>query len=162
MQYSETIWRPVGNLIETIPISISSFSLAYINIYQLLIKNRGKCLFFSGAFLYLISYCNVFSKIKGFSSSGFQKIFLSFFAFSFFSLIPLEILNEKLLIIIRQITKFTQGIYCMHFLFQYYMKKILDKNGSLIGCIILYIISYFVSYIGFKTCYKTKLKFLFS
>ena len=116
---------------------------------------------FSVLFLYLISNYYIFSIINGFSSSGIKQIFISFFLFTFFSLLPLEYLNSKILFIIKQITKYTQGIYCLHFLFQYYMKLKFDKKGSLIGCIILYIISYLISFIGFSIFNKTKLKFLF-
>ena len=110
---------------------------------------------------------SVFSNIKGFSSTGIKQIFTSLFLFIAFSLIPFDIFNSKILrliilLIINQITRYTQGIYCLHFLFQYYLKLKFDKNGSFIGCIYLYLISYFVSSIGFNIFSKTKLKFLFS
>lgn len=161
-QYSEDIWRSIGNLLETFPLAISAFSISSIKINQLLVKDREKWLIFCVLFLFIIFKYNIFSIIPGFTSSGIRQIFISFFLFTFFGLLPLEYLNSKILFGIKQITRFTQGIYILHFLFQYYIKIKLDKNGSLIGCIILYIISYLISFIGFNICYKTKLKFLFS
>ena len=152
----------VGNLIETFPITISAFSLANFNAQKICLKYRTCCLLFSFIVLHLIMNYNIFSNINGFSSPGIKQIIISLFLFIFSSLIPLEIFNEKILYIIKQITKYTQGIYCLHFLFQYYMKLKLDKEGTFIGCIILYIISYFTSLIGFKIFKKTKIKFLFA
>lgn len=161
-KYTENIWMSVGNLAETFPIAISAFSIASINIKPILLNNCKKVFFCSMFFLYFISNYNIFSNIKGFSSTGIKQIFTSLFLFIAFSLIPFDILNSKILLIINQITRYTQGIYCLHFLFQYYLKLNFDKNGSFIGCIYLYLISYFVSSIGFNIFSKTKLKFLFS
>ena len=161
-QYTENIWRSIGNLTETFPIAIYGFTLSSINFYQILLKKREKVIFFSIIFFYLISHYQIFVFIKGFSSPGINPIFNSTCLFSFFSLLPLEKLNLQLLLLIKQITKYTQGIYCLHFLFQYYMKLKFDRSGSFKGCIILYIFSYFISFIGFKVFSKTKLKFLFS
>ena len=161
-QYTENIWMSVGNLIETFPITIFAFSFSSIKAKNIILKNHKKCLLFSFMLLYLIFNYNIFTNLRGFSSTGIQQIFISVFLFIFFSLIPFEILNNKVLLFIKQITKYTQGIYCLHFLFQYYLKLKFDKEGSFIGCILLYTISYLISLIGFKIFEKTKLKFLFN
>ena len=160
-QYSENIWMSVGNLLETFPLAISAFTLASIHYHQIILKDQKKSLFFSFLFIYIFSNYKIFKKVKGFSSPGIQNIFISITLFSFFSLLPYENLNRKLLFVIKQITKFTQGIYCLHFLFQYYMRLKIEKKGSFIGCIILYIISYLISFIGFIIFNKTKIKYLF-
>ena len=160
-QYTENIWMSIGNIIETYPLAITGFSLASVNIIQKLIKKRKNNLLYLSLFLFLISKYKLFCNIKGFSSPGIKHIFFSSFLFSFFSIIPLENVNSKVLLFITHITKYTQGIYCIHFLFQYYIKLKFDKKGSLLGCIFLYIISYFSSFIGFRILSKTRLKFLF-
>jgi len=162
IQYTENIWMSVGNLVETFPIAIIAFSISNIYIKPVLLKNRKKFFFFSIFLFFIISNYDIFSNIKGFSSNGIKHIFTSLFLFISFSIIPFDILNSKILVIINQITRYTQGIYCLHFLFQYYLKLKFDKEGTFIGCIFLYIISYFVSLIGFKIFSQTKLKFLFS
>lgn len=161
-KYTENIWMSIGNLLETFPITIAAFSFSSSNVHQILSKNRLKYLLFSILFLYLIFYYNLFSYIHGFSSTGIKQVFISIFLFILFYLIPLEMLNSKLLFLIKQITKYTQGIYCIHFLIQYYMRLIFEKKGSFIGCIWLYVISYFISFIGYKIFEKGKLKFLFN
>jgi fucose 4-O-acetylase-like acetyltransferase len=161
-QYKINISMPIGNLMETLTIAIFAFSSYSNNTFKLLLKDRKKNIFFSCFFLHLIYKYEIFSTLYGYSSTGIKQNISSFLLFSVFILIPFEKLNSKLIIFIHQITKYTQGIYCLHFLIQYYLKLKFDKNGSFIGVIVLYAISYFFSFIGFKTFYKTKLKFLFS
>ena len=162
MKYTENIWMSVGNLAETIPIAIIAFSLANNNYCVSLIKHRKKYIFISFFLFCFISHFPIFSKIEGFSSPGIKQTINSILLFNSFYLLPIEIMNNNILIFIRQITKYTQGIYYMHFLFQYYMKMKFDKNGSFFGCIVLYIFTYFASMIGFKIFEKTKLRLLFS
>ncbi len=161
-KFNEKIYLSVGNLLETLPLAIISFSLACLNFHKEILKKRNKYLFFSLLLIYILSNYNLFSEISGFSSPGIKHIFISISLFSFFWLLPIEYLNSKLLFVIKEITRFTQGIYCLHFLFQYYMRLKFEKNGSFIGCIILYIISYIISFIGFIIFNKSKLKYLFS
>ena len=161
-QYTENIWMSIGNLIETFPIAIFAFYFSSIQSNKILLNNRKKCLLFSFLFLYLLSKFDIYAEIKGFSSPGIKQIFISLFLFIFFSLIPFEIFNSKVLLFIEQLTKYTQGIYCLHFLFQYYLRLKFEKRGSFFGCILLYIISYLVSFIGFSVFSGTKLKFLFA
>ena len=161
-KYTDTIQMSLGDLIETFPMAIIAFTLSNINFYQMILKKRKNNLIFSIISLYLISNYKIFSYPKGFSVPGIHQIFYSILLFTFFSLLPLEMNNSKILLFIRKITKYTQGIYCLHFLFQYYMQLKLDKKGSFIGCIILYIFSYLFSSFGFNIFSKTKLKYLFS
>ena len=137
IQYNINISMPLGNLAETFTVAIFAFSLSEINIFQIFLKNRKKSLFFSILFLYLISNYKIFSPLYGFSSAGLKQNIISFLLFNIFYLIDLESINSTILGLIQQTTKFTQGIYCLHFLIQYYLKLKLDKNGTFIGCVFL-------------------------
>ena len=152
----------MGNLVETLPIAIFAFSLYNYNIFEKLSFNRKKNIFFSLIFLHYIFCYNIFLPLPGYSSAGVQHNIISFFLFSIFFLIPFEELNKKCLSFFQQITKYTQGIYCLHFLIQYYQKLFFDKKGIFFGCIVLYIISYIFSFIGFSFFRNTKIKFLFA
>ena len=160
--YTVNIWMSIGNLIETFPISIAAFSFSSSNILSAFSNSRKKSLFFFLFFRYLIINYDVFSNLSGHSSPGIIKTVYAFCSFCIFYLLPLNFFNDKILYFIKQITKFTQGIYCLHFLIQYYFKFKFGKKGSFSDCIILYIISYLLSFIGFKIFSKTKLKYLFS
>ena len=144
--------------------STLAFSLSSIDFYLFLLKNRKKYLIFSIIFFYLISNYKIifFSFPKGFTRPGIHDAFNSVFLFTIFSTLSIEKLNAKIISIIKQVTKYTLGIYCLHFEFQYYFKLKLDKEGTFIGCVILYIFTYFISLIGFKVLSKSKMRYLFS
>ena len=159
--YTINISMSIGNLVETLTIAIFAFSLSHNNIFKFFLKNREKYLLFSFFFLYLIFYYNIFSPLYGFSSAGIKQNIIAFLIFNIFFITPFELLHSKIISLIKQITKYTQGIYCIHFLIQYYFRLRFDKHGTFIGCMILYIISYFFSFIGIKFLNNSKLKHLF-
>lgn len=160
-KYKSTISMSVGNLIETLPLAISAFSLSSFDFFQFISNNTKKYTIFSLYFLYLIFKYNIFSYIEGYSAAGIKKVYVSFILFTNFYILHFEKIHSNILIIIRQITKYTQGIYCLHFIIMHYFKIKYDKNGTFIGCISLYILSYFTSFIGFIIFKNSKLKYLF-
>ena len=160
-KYKSTISMSVGNLIETLPLAIGAFSISSFNFFQFISNNMKKYKIFSFYFLYLIFKYNVFSYLDGNSSPGIKKFCISFILFTNFYIFHFKKIHSNILVIIRHLTKYTQGIYCLHFLIMHYFKKIFDKNGTFIGCISLYIISYLISFFGFKAFKNSKLKYLF-
>ena len=77
---------------------------------------------------------------------------------------PNEKINNKYAInIIKIITSYTSGIYFLHTNVEMFMRKSIKsiKNGTLSGCIIIYIISYIISLIGVKIAGKNKFSCLF-
>lgn len=163
-QFRINILMSVGNLLETLPLAIVSFSLVSNNFIQWALKNKKMYIIFSCFSLYLTFNFNIFSDLIGNSSAGIKKLIISFLLFTNSFILSIQNINIKinsLFVFIRKITKYTQGIYCLHFLIQYYIKLKFDRNGTFIGCINLYIISYFISFIGFKISEKSKLKYLF-
>ena len=161
-QYTLNVQMSIGNLIETLPIAIGAFTFSSINIPRLILKNRIIYMFLGIFFLHLIFEYNIFSILEGFSSRGIKYLIISLLLFMIFSLLQNEDFGQKVKVVILHITKYTQGIYCIHILILYYMKSKFNRNGNLIDCISLYLISYIFSFIGFKLFYKTKLKFLFN
>jgi hypothetical protein len=162
-QYTSKIWMSVGNLIETLPIAIFAFSLSSNNMILIFSKNENKkrTCFFCSFFFYLLSNYNIFEQLTGYASPGIKPIIISFFLFTIFYTFPFENINSKILYFISYITKYTQGIYCLHCLFLLYMRRYFEKKGTFVGTNVLYIICYFTSFIGFKIFAKTKLKYLF-
>lgn len=160
-QYTIKISISVGNLVETFPLAFVGFYLSSSNFYQKLLNNRMTYILYSSFFFYLISEYNIFSKLKGQASPGLKSLIVPILLFNIFYLIPFERIYPKILIIINYITRYTKGIYCMHYCIQNYVRKYLDPKATLIGCVILYIISYLISLFGFQIFQKTKIKYLF-
>ena len=161
-KYTYKIYMPLGNIIETLPIAVCSLSFASLNFFNFFPKDKiVKWICFCSFFFYMISNYKIFSKVEGFGSTGIKPLILSFFLFTIFSMIPFTKINERIFVFLYQITKYTQGIYCLHMIIIYYMRKNYKKTGTLLGSIIVYIISYVISLIGFQIFKKTKLKYLF-
>ena len=80
----------------------------------------------------------------------------SFFPFDF-------IKNKNIILIIKQITSYTGGVYYLHWQIRHKILKnfILIKNADFMSCINNYILCYFFSFISFKIFKNTKLKYLF-
>lgn len=164
IKYKTIISRTLGYFAETAPIAILSLSLASINFIQSLDSCRGKTIFFSFIFLYFLFNYNIFSEIKGFGYRGIIKIIGSMLLFIIFYLIPVDHIKfKKIIFFIKQISRYTQGIYWQHEIVKDYLeiKIVLIKNKTFTGCIIIYFISYLISFIGFKIFEKKKLKYLF-
>ena len=138
------------------PIAISGIILGSIDILKILIKYRIKSMIFCVIIFYFIYNFNFFGEIS--------LILVSISLFTFFSLIPLEkINNETIINIIKIVTKFTGGIYY----FQKNIKYILYKFSffrirPFLSCCIIYIFGYFICMIGTKIFKNNKLKYIFN
>ena len=141
------------------PLCVTGLTMASINIFQLCKKYKTKVIFFSFIFLYFLFKYKCFIDLGGYN--GIMNIFASFFFFSIFYLLPLENINTNFQRIIKHITNFTQGVYCLQSIMNPFVNKIFNIHGTLKSIIITYFISYLISFIGFQIFGKTNLKYLF-
>ena len=120
---------------------------------------RKHTLFFSYIFLYFLLRYKIFIDLGGFK--GILFLFSSSCLFAGFFLLPLDNINPFSQRIIKQITSYTNGIYCLHMRIHYFLATRFGISGILGNIIILYIFIYFISFLGNKLLGKTKLKYLF-
>ena len=92
---------------------------------------------------------------------GIENICAALFLFSFFYYLPFDDCDSKVYRFIKQITSYTNGIYCLHTILAYYIRLIFGKKKTLSSCFILYLTSYLISFISTKILGKSKLKYLF-
>jgi hypothetical protein len=93
--------------------------------------------------------------------SGIEYIFSSFVFFIGFYILPLDMINPKIYSLLKKVTSYTQGIFCLHTIIRFYVMLIFDKQRSINGSFITYILSYLISFAGIKIFGKTKLRYLF-
>lgn len=163
-KYKDSISHSIGYFCEIIPNAVAGLTLSKINAIEKLLIYRKKTLFFSIIIIFSLFRYNIFKDLKGLRYRGVISNFGAIFLFISFSLIPfIYIKNKTIINIINNFTKYTEGIYCLHFQINYYLKiKIsLVKNNSIVCCIIIYLLSYLISFIGIKIFGKTKFKYLF-
>lgn len=145
---------PLGRFCEMIPYATVGFSCAYYNVFE---KAKEKRLIFIILFgvasIFLLRYSFI-SSASGFGYSNNNYLFLGFFVIGFAYLIPFEKLPQKLKNVLKFLTKYTLGIYCMHRIVAEFLKILFPKIGinidSFILCIITYIIGFFVSFLMCK------------
>ena len=155
-----------GRFFEAIPLAITGFLLASHNIMEINKRNKKSVFFHSLIILIIITKYQVFSEINNFKYGGLRLNLAAFCIFMIFSLIPSKIYRFDLKNnIIIKITNYTGGIYFTHYLIGngfICSSIIFVKKKTIIGCLIIYLMSYIVSCIGFKLLGNTKLKHLFA
>ena len=158
-------YHTLGRFTEAIPNAVIGFSLANYDLIKIMKNNRIISLYLL-MILIIITRYNIFSDLKTFKYGGIRLNIAAFCIFIIFYLIPFQKINNKIFIsLIIKITNYTAGIYFTHVLFgKGYLCKFLifAKKGTLLRCIIIYIISYCACHVGSKLSRKTKFKHLFS
>ena len=163
VDYSEDIKRSVGRTLKMITFSMTGHTLASIKALHFLKRYRSKSMFISFCILvFVVNY-----KIFFIRTYFFEGLILNVGAislFTFFYMIPLDkMTNININFLIKQITNFTAGVYCLHYKIQDYLEHSIDilKQKTLRGCVLNYLLCYFLCFIGARIFGKTKLKFLF-
>ena len=167
--YSYCISHTIGHFVESFPIAATAFTLSELNILNIISSLRNSRLiimFYSFIAVFFIFKYDIFMDIKKYgntySYNGIDKNIFSFLSFIGFYLIPINICHsEKLKIFIKLITNYTQGIYCIHLIVEYYLIRFLSVKHTVFGCTLIYICSYLISFLGAKLSRNTKIKYLF-
>ena len=145
---------PLGRFCEMIPYATVGFSCAYYNAFEKAKKTRlFSTIMFGLASVFLLEYSFINSAL-GFGYSTNNCLLLGFFVIGFAYLIPLEKLPQKVKNILKFLTQYTLGIYCMHRIIADFLKLIFSKLDisidSFLLCIITYICGFFVSFLMYK------------
>ena len=154
-----------GRFIEALPNAITGYTFAYLKIINILKKYRLKVIFFSLSILIIISKYNIFENLKNFKYGGLRLNIAASCIFILFSLLPFENIKNNISIkLIKYFTRFTGGVYYMHYLVgKSYLIKIILKSlkDTIFGCMIIYLLCYSISYFGIKIFGKNKIKYMF-
>ena len=141
------ISNPLGRICEMIPYAVLGFSCAYFKIFDYFEKK--KILFFILCpiiVIFLLNY-SIINTAPGFGYSNNNNILIAFFITLFAYYISFENASDKIKSIIKFITKYTMGIYCMHRLVALGIKFFLVKFNVDFNTFILALSAYVVSFI---------------
>ena len=151
---------PIIDTLDIIPLSTLGFIFSELKIVEILCRKRKTTLFFSFLFIYFLFKFDIFINLGGYK--GIIHIFVSTFFFLGFVFLPLENTPHFIQNIIKEITRYTNGIYCLQDkMIPFINDKFKNYSGTFKNCIIIYLLSYFFSFIGNKLTGKTQLKYLF-
>lgn len=173
MQYSEYNYKltekvgrlkksSLGNFFNSLPFASTGFTLAYLNIFNIIQNYKIKIFCFCFYVFALLEKYDIFCKISyRIGYSGILYNIRTICCIFIFAIIPIsKIRNKNLEIILKYITNYTAGIYYLHLIIIFILKNFIIpiKNGTFIGLFMIYLICYLICFIGMKVFGKTKLK----
>ena len=160
-KYSSDIRLSLGIIFEFLPCIVMGVILRHLNISSKLKPFKGLTIIYIGIILFLSLKFDIFVRIKGFFYPGVLFNIGGNCIFILFSLLSLQ--NNKLIFLLKIITKFTGGIYYIHMLCVDILKSnFFIKNTTFLGSTAIYIICYIICYLGNKLTYNTQIKFIFN
>ena len=143
----------MGRLAEMIPFACGGLVIGGIGVYDRLSAHRWYVFTLLVFLLTLISNCDVFVLIEGFSYQGLFMLSYSFFLFLVFDMLPMNSLNSVIKKIIKFLSKYSLGVFCVHVgvgTLWYGMEKAVAPGLGMIGLftksVIIYLISVAVSW----------------
>ena len=154
-RYKDNVRLPLIDTLSILPLFVNGLTLASSKIVDILTINRTKSLVLLCLFIYFLFRYDIFTNIGTYS--GIIHIFVSSSLFFAFYLLPINNFYLCFQNLIKQITSYTNGIYCLHTKIRIFI----NLDGTLKSIIKLYLLSYFISFIGTKISIKNKLKYLF-
>ena len=145
---------PLGRFSEMIPYASLGYLVAHYNLFNRLKTKRKLCLITFGIISLILSLYKLIPTAPGFGYSNNNNLLVVFFAAGFAYLLPFERVSEKSRNILKYVTRYTLGIYCMHRLVGEILSMIRLELTGLIRCVIIYIIAFFISFIMCKLSSK--------
>jgi len=164
MKYYTYTRKTLGYFFESIPYTVTGFTLGYYKIIDLIQKNKIKTFFLSIAIYKLLADYNIFIDIKGLLYKGIKFNIQATCIIFIFSLFPSDkIKNKYIKKILILITNYTAGVYYLHIALRHYLIYYFDdiKNRNFRGLFITYFICYSICFFGMIIFGKTPLKYLF-
>ena len=158
-KYNDNVKLPIISTLNMFPLSTFGLIFSSLKLIHIFSTYRKKTIFFSFIFIFCIFRYDIFYDLGGFKGVSFLFSSSSFFVG--FYLLNLDNINPFLQKAIKQITSYTNGIYCLHMKIDSFLKNKFRIDGTFRNIIILYFLIHFISFIGIKIFGKTKLKYLF-
>ena len=152
-------------LFESIPYTVTGFTLGYYKIIDILQNHKIKTLTLSLIVYNVIADYKIFINKNGINFFGVDKNIKTLCIIFIFSLFPSDkIKNKYLSKFLIIITNYSAGVYYLHTpIFQYLQISVDEfKKGSLLAIFIDYLICYFICFVGMLIFGRTPLKYLFS
>ena len=133
-KYKDYVRYSILGMLGIFPICISALIIASLNVAQKLKIYWKHSLLFSFISIYILLRYDLFVILKG--SKGVMNNIAAISFFFGFYLLPLENINYTMAKMIKIITNYTQGIYCLQSEMIPFVKRNFDPEGTFKGCII--------------------------
>ena len=154
----------VRRLLELFPFSVIGFIIASSGIMNYFKKYILQTIIVCIYLCYFLIFYDIFIEIKGYGVCGIRMFIFSICIFIIFAVFPSEKINNKIIIlIIKQLTNHTAGVYFLHLPVYYNASYYIKTIGQLTikGVMMNYIVCYCICFIGNCIFGRTILRHLF-
>ena len=134
-EYKDNVKFSILDTINILPLSFLGLIFSSFNVVENFKPHRKNILFLSHLFIYILLRYDIFVNLGGYG--GIIYIFSSISFFMGFYLLPLENSHSFIQKIIKQITSYTDGIYCLHTRINRFCRIEFGFNGTLKSCFII-------------------------
>lgn len=133
-EYKNHVKYPILDTLSILPITVSGINFASLNLIEIFKENKTKTLFFSYLFIYMLFKYDIFIELGGYK--GIINVFTSISFFIGFYLLPLNNIPTFFKNLIKTLTSYTNGIYCVHSRFINLVRVCFGLEGTFKSCII--------------------------
>ena len=138
-----------GRIAEVLPLACIGFLLAYTEILKPITAHRLFCCIMCIFSMFTIASGDLFTRSEGFGYGGTYMIAYSTAVFILFNTLSFTFLPAVAKKVIKALSKYSLGVFCIHYGIGHRMDNLLAKTGininSFVKCIIIYFISLLVS-----------------
>ena len=142
---------PMGRFFEMLPLAIVGYFISSFGVLEKEKKHRIITILVTVITLIVIETVDVIIPIDGFGYQGLEKNLVAICFVTIFYLIPFMDIPDKIKCILILLSRYTMGIYCMHFMVGRIMKIIYGKMGlrseTFTFCVFIWIACYLFSYL---------------
>ena len=133
-----------GRIIEMIPYASAGMLLWYV--CEKLSKN---VIFLACGIVGIILYHFFCYSLQpnGFGYAGIPRLIGATSLVMFFVSLPLQTASKPITMLIKNVTNYTLGIYCMHSIVGTIIEKTVLIENQILLCVLIYIVSYFISFV---------------
>lgn len=159
IQYSGINWKvfssmryelaaPLGRIAEMLPYAAIGFLISYFDGIKFCEKNPGRVIGFTIIIFCFIQYA---PQAKGFGYEGVENIIYAVMILMLTMILPWQKFSDKASKVLRIISRYTLGIFCMHNLIGKILSEVLTRLeisvDSFFICILIYVICYIIAWI---------------
>ena len=151
---------PVGRFMEMLPYAVVGILFCHFNLYKYLGLYKKEVIVFSISLMFIFLRCEVFVEPIGYGYSGLNKLALGILMVFLFYYLPFDMLPNILKNIIKEVSKYTLGIYFIHrmtgtIIYSSRLQEHLRmRPGSLYDCIVIFGVSLAIIWVIYKIPFK--------
>lgn len=154
------ITYPIGRFVEMIPYAVAGIFVCYFNLFERLEPYKKEIIVSAVSLIYIFMNYEVFDEPLGYGYSGLYKLAIGILVVFLFYYLPFDKLPQVFRKIIKEISKYTMGIYFGHRMVGtiIYNSKLHEylkmEPGSIYDCMVIFLICFIIAFMIHKVPFR--------